>query len=68
MFMKLLNPKYSIAILTILLFTLFTFTLKAQTIKTVAGNGSPLVHAKLATIFAAGALPLACAFATIKSH
>jgi sugar lactone lactonase YvrE len=40
MFMKLLNPKYSIAILTILLFTLFTFTVKAQTIKTVAGNGN----------------------------
>jgi hypothetical protein len=40
LFMKLLNPKYSIAILTILLFTLFTFTLKAQTIKTVAGNGT----------------------------
>ena len=37
--MKLLNLRYTIAILTILLFTFFTFTVKAQIIKTVAGNG-----------------------------
>ena len=39
--MKVLNLRYTIAILTILLFTFFTFTVKAQIIKTVAGNGFP---------------------------
>jgi len=38
--MKSLNLRYAIAILTILLFTFFTFTVKAQIIKTVAGNGT----------------------------
>ena len=38
--MKVLNLRYTIAILTILLFTFFTFTVKAQIIKTVAGNGT----------------------------
>ena len=38
--MKVLNLRYTIANLTILLFTFFTFTGKAQIIKTVAGNGT----------------------------
>ena len=37
--MKVLNLRYTKAILTTLLFTFFTFTVKAQMIKTVAGNG-----------------------------